>query len=167
MLEELEDKYSKYEIARILGARSLQVAMDAPLLLKISKEELEEINYNPIEIAKREMLADVLPITVDRPMPEKRKEKIKILTKEQIEEKLKEKEEQGILAEEKAEKEIEEKENKEAPKDAAEIKSDESLEKIEVTEEKKIEEDAEIMELAKPDDEAESELQPKVEGEEI
>ena len=28
------DDFTKYEVARILGARSLQIAMDAPLLKK-------------------------------------------------------------------------------------------------------------------------------------
>ena len=74
MLEKLEEQFTKYEIARILGARALQIAMDAPLLLKISTEELEEINYNPIEIAKRELVSGVLPITVNRPLPKKKEE---------------------------------------------------------------------------------------------
>jgi len=30
-LEKLESKFTRYEIARILGARSLQLAMDAPV----------------------------------------------------------------------------------------------------------------------------------------
>ena len=59
-------KYSKYEKARILGSRALQLAMGAPMLLKLSKEDLEKIKYNPIEIAKRELEADVLPMEVKR-----------------------------------------------------------------------------------------------------
>ena len=39
------DKFSKYEVARILGARALQIAMNAPLLIKLSEEELENIEY--------------------------------------------------------------------------------------------------------------------------
>ena len=76
-LEQLEDKFSKYEVARILGARALQVAMDAPLLLKMKEEELDDINHNPLEISKKELLAEVLPITVNRPLPKKKEEKIK------------------------------------------------------------------------------------------
>jgi len=34
--EDLLKDFTKYEIARILGARALQVSMDAPLLIKIS-----------------------------------------------------------------------------------------------------------------------------------
>jgi DNA-directed RNA polymerase subunit K len=86
MLEQLEKEFTKYEIARILGARALQIAMDAPLLLKINEKELEDINYNPIEIAKQELLAGVLPITVNRPLPKKKESKFRKLTKEELEE---------------------------------------------------------------------------------
>ncbi len=65
-------KYTKYETARMLGGRALQIAMGAPFLIKISDKELEEIHYNPIEIAKLELEKGVLPITVKRPMPERR-----------------------------------------------------------------------------------------------
>lgn len=46
-------EFSKYERARILGARSLQLSMDAPLLMKMSKEEMESLNYDPLKIAQR------------------------------------------------------------------------------------------------------------------
>jgi len=61
--------YTKYEKARIIGARALQLAMGAPLLLKLSPEELKKINYSTIEIAKLELDQDILPITIKRPMP--------------------------------------------------------------------------------------------------
>jgi len=66
-----EREFTKYEIARILGARSLQIAMDAPLLLKINKEKLEELRYDPLRIAEIEFKAGVLPITINRPLPKK------------------------------------------------------------------------------------------------
>ncbi|RME54654.1 DNA-directed RNA polymerase subunit K [Candidatus Woesearchaeota archaeon] len=65
--------YTKYEKARIIGARALQLAMGAPMLLKLKKAELEAINYSPVEIAKLEMEKGVLPITIRRPLPEKTK----------------------------------------------------------------------------------------------
>ena len=37
------ETFTKYEKARILGARALQVAMNAPSLVKIKQEDLEEI----------------------------------------------------------------------------------------------------------------------------
>ena len=64
-------KYTKYEIARIIGARALQIGMGAPFLLKLNKEKLEEINYNPVEIAKMEFDKNILPISIRRPMPAK------------------------------------------------------------------------------------------------
>ncbi len=61
--------YSKYEKARLIGSRALQISMGAPFLIKLSEKELEEINFNPIIIATKELEADALPITVARPMP--------------------------------------------------------------------------------------------------
>jgi len=157
MIEQLENQFTKYEIARILGARALQIAMDAPLLLKIDKKELEEINYNPIEIAKRELIAGVLPITVHRPLPKKREAKIKKLTQEEIEELKKKEKLKEAEEEKKAEEEIEKTENKEPPVHAEELKEDEKLEEEEEEEKKKVFEDAEIMEIAQPEEEVEGE----------
>lgn len=70
-MEEIE--LTRYEKARIIGARALQISMGAPLLLKLKKEEFEAINYNPIEIAKMEFSKGILPITIKRPSPLKRK----------------------------------------------------------------------------------------------
>jgi len=72
-----EQEFTKYEIARILGARALQVAMDAPLLIKIDKEEIERIKYDPLKIAEKEFNSGVLPITVKRPLPKKIEGKLK------------------------------------------------------------------------------------------
>jgi len=60
-------QYTKYEKARMIGSRALQLSMGAPFLLKLSKEELEAIKYNVIEIALKEYEAGILPITVKRP----------------------------------------------------------------------------------------------------
>ena len=64
-------KFTKYETARIIGARALQLAMDAPLLIKIDKNKLKEINFDSLKIAEIEFNANVLPITVNRPLPRK------------------------------------------------------------------------------------------------
>lgn len=61
--------FTKYEKARIIGARSLQLAMGAPILIKLAKEQLEKINFSPIEIAKLEFDEGILPITIKRPLP--------------------------------------------------------------------------------------------------
>ncbi|MDO8741199.1 MAG: DNA-directed RNA polymerase subunit K [Candidatus Woesearchaeota archaeon] len=62
-------KYTRYEKVRIIGSRALQISMGAPFLIKLSKEDLERLHYNPIEIAKIEFEKDIIPITVKRPMP--------------------------------------------------------------------------------------------------
>ncbi len=49
--------YTRYEKARVIGARSLQIAMGAPTFVDIGDEK-------PLEIARKEMEAGKLPITV-------------------------------------------------------------------------------------------------------
>jgi len=61
--------YTKYEKARMIGSRSLQIAMGAPFLVKLDKKDLAKLKYNPVEIAKREFNEGLLPITIRRPMP--------------------------------------------------------------------------------------------------
>jgi DNA-directed RNA polymerase subunit K/omega len=68
-------KHSKYEIARMIGSRALQISMGAPFLVQLSEKDLERIGYNPIEIAKLELEKEVLPINVKRPMPVTRAQK--------------------------------------------------------------------------------------------
>ncbi len=65
-------KFTKYERARLIGARALQISMGAPFVIELSEEELEKLNFNPIEIAKMEFERGVLPIEITRPMPKKR-----------------------------------------------------------------------------------------------
>ncbi len=66
-------EYTRYEKARLLGARALQLSMGAPMLVEVPKKQLEEIRYNPLEIAKLEMAAGVIPIEVKRPEVRKSK----------------------------------------------------------------------------------------------
>jgi DNA-directed RNA polymerase subunit K len=63
------DKHTKYEEARIVGARALQIAMGAPFTLKLSDAELSKLRYNPVEIAKMEFKEGLIPMSVKRPMP--------------------------------------------------------------------------------------------------
>src|SRR3989344_680636 len=71
------EDFSKYETARILGARALQIAMNAPLLIKLSKEDLERVKYDALKIAEIEFESGVLPISVKKPFPGKKEEKLK------------------------------------------------------------------------------------------
>ncbi len=62
-------KLTRFEKARIIGARALQIAQGAPLLLELKEEQLERISFNPVEIAKLEFEQNLIPMTVRRPMP--------------------------------------------------------------------------------------------------
>jgi|SRR3989338_2683542 len=77
-------QFTKYEIARIIGARALQIAMDAPLLIKVSEEKLKSMQYDAIRIAEYEFESGVLPIAVNRPVPRKRKEKLQAVREEKV-----------------------------------------------------------------------------------
>jgi len=80
-------QFTKYEAARILGARALQISMNAPLLIKIEKEDLEKINYDALKIAEVELNSDILPISIKRPFPLKREEKLRRVKERKISEK--------------------------------------------------------------------------------
>ncbi len=78
----MEKTFTKYETARIIGARALQIAMDAPLLLKLSEDELKLIQYDSLRIAEKEFEEGVLPISINRPMPKLRKSKLAAVKEE-------------------------------------------------------------------------------------
>ena len=63
------EEFTKYEHARIVGARALQISQGAPFMVKLSDNELKAMGYNPIEIAKLEFKQGLVPISVKRPMP--------------------------------------------------------------------------------------------------
>ena len=113
----IDQNFTKYERARILGARALQIAMNAPLLIKISEEDLEKIKFDALKIAEIELDSGILPISIKKPFPEKKEEKLKRIKVKKIEDKEKE--------------------------------------DIEAEEEKDIEKEGEIMELANPEEEME------------
>jgi len=69
--------FTKYEKARILGARALQIAMNAPLLIKITQEDLEKIKFDALKIAEIELDSNILPISVKKPFPKKKEEALK------------------------------------------------------------------------------------------
>ena len=54
-------KYTRFERARIIGARALQISMGAPVLLKVPDAMID-----PIDIAAMEFEKGMLPITVKR-----------------------------------------------------------------------------------------------------
>ena len=58
-------KITRFEKARIVGARSLQISMGAPILIEVT-----ETDTNPIDIAVKELKAKTLPITIRRTLPD-------------------------------------------------------------------------------------------------
>ena len=58
-------KITRFEKARIVGARALQISMGAPILL-----EINEAISNPIDIALEELEGGILPITIRRTLPD-------------------------------------------------------------------------------------------------
>jgi DNA-directed RNA polymerase subunit K len=62
----MEIKFTRYERARIIGARALQISMGAPVLINVDKKE-------PIDIALMELEKGIIPITVKRTVLEKQK----------------------------------------------------------------------------------------------
>ncbi|MBP2031143.1 DNA-directed RNA polymerase subunit K [Methanohalophilus levihalophilus] len=54
-----KQNYTRYERARIIGSRSLQISMEAPILLDVDSDD-------PLKIATLEYEEGVIPITVKR-----------------------------------------------------------------------------------------------------
>jgi DNA-directed RNA polymerase subunit K len=57
-----KDILTRFEVARLLGARALQISLGAPVLV-------ETKSLDPIEIAKEEFKQKIIPITVKRKLP--------------------------------------------------------------------------------------------------
>ncbi|MFQ6012092.1 MAG: DNA-directed RNA polymerase subunit K [Thermoplasmata archaeon] len=55
--------FTRFERARIIGARALQIAMGAPVILAIPEDLVD-----PVDIAELEFERGLIPITVRREM---------------------------------------------------------------------------------------------------
>ncbi|CAI5466890.1 unnamed protein product [Closterium sp. Yama58-4] len=55
---------TKYERARVLGARALQISMNAPVMVELHGET------DPLEIAMRELREKKIPFTIRRYLPD-------------------------------------------------------------------------------------------------
>ena len=64
-----EGKFTVYERARLIGSRALQLSQGAKPLIEIPPEDMAQLKYNPIEIAKKEFAAGVIPLSVRRSLP--------------------------------------------------------------------------------------------------
>lgn len=60
---------TRFEEARIIGARALQISSGAPVLVKVPGTMT-----NVVEIVKKELESDVLPISVIRKLPNGKQE---------------------------------------------------------------------------------------------
>ncbi|MEM0007372.1 MAG: DNA-directed RNA polymerase subunit K [Candidatus Bathyarchaeia archaeon] len=58
-------RLTRFEKARVVGARALQISMGAPILV-----DVPEGYSSPIDIALRELEAGILPITIRRTLPD-------------------------------------------------------------------------------------------------
>jgi len=54
-------KYTRFERARIIGARALQISLGAPIIVEVPDEIID-----PIEIAIKEYEKGAIPMTVKR-----------------------------------------------------------------------------------------------------
>jgi len=54
-------KFTRFERARIIGARALQISLGAPILVEVAEEIID-----PIEISILEYNKGVIPMTVKR-----------------------------------------------------------------------------------------------------
>ncbi len=55
------DHYTRFERARILGARALQISLGAPILVDVPAGTID-----PVEISEMEFAQNMIPITVRR-----------------------------------------------------------------------------------------------------
>ena len=60
---------TRFEKARLIGLRALQIAQGSPILVKLTEEELRKLNYDPIKIAELEFKQGKLPLKVKRKIP--------------------------------------------------------------------------------------------------
>lgn len=57
-----KDKLTRFEVARIIGARTLQIALGAPILAQTQFSD-------PMDVAKQEFKEKMVPITIKRDLP--------------------------------------------------------------------------------------------------
>jgi len=58
-------KLTRFERARVVGARALQIALGAPVLIDVNPGSM-----SPIDIATQELEAGALPISIRRTLPD-------------------------------------------------------------------------------------------------
>jgi len=71
-------RLTRFELARVLGARALQISLGAPVLVKTSGKEFA------LEIAKRELMDGKVPMVVIRRYPDGVMERIELNEKDAL-----------------------------------------------------------------------------------
>jgi len=66
-----KDKLTRFEVARLIGARSLQIALGAPVLTKTKETD-------PLKVSKQEFKEKIVPITIKRKLPNKEVQVVEI-----------------------------------------------------------------------------------------
>ena len=59
-----KDRLTRFEVARIIGARALQIALGAPVLVKVKQDK-----FDPTSLAEEEFKANRIPMTIRRTLP--------------------------------------------------------------------------------------------------
>ena len=59
------DRLTRFEVARLVGARTLQIALGAPILLP--PEQIKDLDS--LNITKEEFKSKIIPITIKRKLP--------------------------------------------------------------------------------------------------
>ncbi len=57
----MDIRYTRFERARIIGARALQISMGAPILVEIPSGMIDPVDISMLEFSK-----DLIPMTVRR-----------------------------------------------------------------------------------------------------
>jgi DNA-directed RNA polymerase subunit K len=59
-----KNRLTRFEVARLIGARALQISLGAPVLTKVPRGRV-----TPADLAKLEFSRGIIPITVKRRLP--------------------------------------------------------------------------------------------------
>lgn len=65
-----KSRLTRFELARVIGARSLQVSLGAPVLVNVEHEQ------DPIAIARMEFDAGAVPMIILRVLPDHTTERV-------------------------------------------------------------------------------------------
>lgn len=59
-----KNRFTRFEVARIISARTLQVSLGAPILVQVKQDR-----FDPLGIAEEEFKENKIPMTIKRTLP--------------------------------------------------------------------------------------------------